>query len=97
MMSKTIPDTILKRKKVGFRVPFNEWFRGIFRDLLYDMLSSDRSQVARVCCKCVLDRLLDEHVSGRQNHERILWTLVNLEMFFRIYKPDDLQILYIGK
>ena len=29
--------------------------------------------------------VLDEHVSGRQNHEKLLWTLLNLELWHRAY------------
>jgi len=33
----------------------------------------------------VLDRLLDEHLAVRRNHEEILWTLLNLEIWHRTY------------
>src|SRR4029078_6243328 len=37
---KLLPQRILKRPKVGFRVPVNEWFRGSMRGFLMDHLSS---------------------------------------------------------
>ena len=33
-MRKVLPPEILHRKKVGFRVPFGQWFRGPYRDLV---------------------------------------------------------------
>jgi asparagine synthase (glutamine-hydrolysing) len=31
----------------------------------------------------VLDRVLDQHLAGRRNHETLLWTLLNLEIWHR--------------
>jgi asparagine synthase (glutamine-hydrolysing) len=93
-MRSALPPHILARKKIGFRVPFNEWFRGPYRDLLRDMLTSDQSTVARLCRHSVLRRLTDEHIAGKQNHEKILWSLTNLEMFLRTFKLDGLESVY---
>src|SRR5882762_8080993 len=40
---KLIPERILTRPKVGFRVPVNEWFRAEMRDCLLDHLQSAAS------------------------------------------------------
>jgi asparagine synthase (glutamine-hydrolysing) len=82
-----LPQEILHRRKIGFRVPFHAWFRGSYRDVLRDMLTSESSQVARICDASSLAGYLNEHLEGRHNHERILWTLVNLEMFLRTFRP----------
>jgi asparagine synthase (glutamine-hydrolysing) len=93
-MAKALPPAILSRRKIGFRVPFNEWFRGPYRDFVRDMLASGASDVARTCDRKVVQRLVDEHLSGRDNHERILWSLINLEMFLRTFKPSGLDAVY---
>lgn len=92
-MDKVLAPTVLGRRKIGFRVPFNEWFRNQYRDHVRDMLTSDHSQVARICNDKLVHRLVHEHLAGRQNHERILWSLVNLEMFLRAFKPSGLGAL----
>ncbi|HEY4216034.1 MAG TPA: asparagine synthase (glutamine-hydrolyzing) [Gemmatimonadaceae bacterium] len=84
-MDRVLPKKIIARKKVGFRVPFNAWFRGPQRDLLKDHLVSSDSRVAGLCNRGVLRQLVDDHVDGRQNNEKILWSLVNLDMFLRIF------------
>ena len=33
----------------------------------------------------VLDGMLADHLSGRQNGEKVLWTLLNLEIWHRHY------------
>jgi asparagine synthase (glutamine-hydrolysing) len=90
-MEKLLPSGILQRKKVGFRVPFGRWVRGPYRDFARDMLDSDGSRLAQMCNRAKLRSLLAEHVEGRQNHERILWSLINLEIFLRVFKPSQVE------
>jgi asparagine synthase (glutamine-hydrolysing) len=86
-MPGRIPASILTRKKVGFRVPVDAWFRGAHRDTLLDLLRSRGSETRRLCVPAALDALIDAHLDGRQNHEKILWSLANLEMFMRAFAP----------
>jgi asparagine synthase (glutamine-hydrolysing) len=85
-MDKILPAEIVRRKKIGFRVPVGEWFKGPYREFLQDMLLSETSRVARMISSFKLRRLATEHLSGRQNHERILWSLINLEIFLRTFR-----------
>jgi len=81
-----IPKRIRRRPKVGFRVPVNEWFRGEMREFLLDHLRGGASLTRAYYNAAVLDRVLDEHLKGRQNHEKLLWTLLNLEIWHRTYQ-----------
>jgi asparagine synthase (glutamine-hydrolysing) len=80
-----LPDRILSRPKVGFRVPVNEWFRGEMRDYLLDHLQGAASVTRRYYDAAALDRILAEHLKRRQNHEKLLWSLLNLEIWHRQY------------
>jgi asparagine synthase (glutamine-hydrolysing) len=80
-----LPERILKRPKVGFRVPVNEWFRGEMRDYLLDHLQSASSITRQYYDEEVLDGVLGEHLNGRHNHEKLLWALLNLEIWHRIH------------
>jgi asparagine synthase (glutamine-hydrolysing) len=55
------------------------------RDYLFDHLTGTDSRTARYYSKPVLLRLLKEHVVGQQNHEKLLWCLLNLEIWHRQY------------
>ncbi len=85
-MKDILPREILRRPKVGFRVPVNEWFRGPMRSFIRDHIDSPRSISREICDRTQIERLLVEHESGRQNHEKLLWTLVNLELFQERYR-----------
>ncbi len=80
-----LPERILSRPKVGFRVPVNEWFRGAMRDYLLDHLQGGFSMTRTYCDARVLDKVLADHLNGRQNHEKLLWSLLNLEIWHRQY------------
>jgi asparagine synthase (glutamine-hydrolysing) len=87
-MQGIVPDSILNRPKNGFRVPINEWFRGSKNGVMRDLLTSDQSKIRTFLSKPVLDRIVNEHIEGRVNNERLLWSLCNLEQFIRVYKPE---------
>src|SRR5258706_6178303 len=84
-MKDILPKEILRRPKVGFRVPVNEWFRGPMRGFIRDHIGSVRSLTRELCDRGQIEKLMVEHESGRQNHEKLLWTLVNLELFQKRY------------
>jgi asparagine synthase (glutamine-hydrolysing) len=84
-MKRMLPNSILNRPKVGLRVPVNEWFRGSMKDYLRDHLLGSDSKTLEYFHKLVLERLLSEHINGRQNHEKVLWSLLNLELWHRQY------------
>jgi asparagine synthase (glutamine-hydrolysing) len=78
-----IPAKILERPKVGFRVPVNKWFQGPMKDYLLDHLRGESSKTRGYYDAKVLDGMVDEHIEGRQNHEKLLWALLNLEIWHR--------------
>ncbi len=80
-----LPERILTRPKVGFRVPVNKWFRGPMRDFLLGHLQGAASMTRAYYDAKVLDGMLADHLSGKQNREKVLWTLLNLEIWHRHY------------
>lgn len=85
-MKRLLPASILERPKVGFRVPVNEWFRTSMREYLMDHLSGPDSRTRSYYHPAVLNRILEDHAHGRQNHEKLLWCLLNLEIWQREYR-----------
>jgi asparagine synthase (glutamine-hydrolysing) len=55
------------------------------RDFVFDHLRGPGSRTRAYYDERVLDRTLDEHVHGRQNHEKLIWALLNLEIWHRRY------------
>jgi len=84
-MKSIVPQEILERPKVGFRVPVNEWFQTSMKDYLYDHLTGSSSITNQYYNKNALEKVLGDHVCGRQNHEKLLWCLLNLEIWHQQY------------
>ena len=82
-----LPDEVVDRKKTGFRVPLDEWFRGDLRDSVHERLTDSGSFVAQTLDTTEVGRILERHESGRSNEESPIWTLMCLdvwhETFFR--------------
>ena len=72
-----LPPLVAGRGKTGFGVPLAAWFRGDLRELAGDLLLGDGGWFERRA----VERLLDEHASGRADHGHKLWTLVMLELW----------------
>jgi len=87
-MKDILPARILTRRKNGFRAPFAEWMRGSHRETLLDLLASGESTTRRLLDRKALDTLVTSHLDGRADNSRVLWSLMNLEKFIRVYKPD---------
>jgi asparagine synthase (glutamine-hydrolysing) len=86
-MKRILPDSILNRPKVGFRVPVNVWFQGPMRDYLFEHLIGAGSITAGYYNRAALLMMLSEHMTGKRNHEKLLWSLLNLEIWHKQYTP----------
>ena len=77
-----LPPGIAARRKSGFGVPLDRWFRQELRPAAEDLLlSPDRGLFRRP----ELERLLREHAGGRADHGHRLWCLCMLELWQRTY------------
>ena len=75
-------------RKAGFRIPVGDMMRGEGRDLLVEHLRGPRSLTRAYYQPEILDRMLDEHLAAKRNHEDQLWTLLNLEIWHRTYRQS---------
>ncbi len=80
-----LPDRILDRSKKGFGIPVAEWFRGPLREQLLSVLSPERVKREGFFEPSVVRRLIDEHLDGRRDNRKQLWTLFAFEMWLEGY------------
>jgi len=70
---------ILDRKKQGFAVPLNRWFREDLRELTHDALFSSNDGILNTR---FLNKVWDQHQKGRYDRSAHLWSL----LMFRKWK-----------
>ncbi len=72
----SLPRAITRRGKKGFGLPVAHWLRGPLRELLLDTLGSGGAAKTGWLKQKVVDGLLDDHLSGRRDRRKLLWTLL---------------------
>ncbi len=82
---KYLPETIIHRAKIGFRLPLTQWFRGQLRDMCYDRICATSGLPAQCLNKTQLQRLLDDHTSGRKDNWLQIWTLLGLSIWSDLF------------
>lgn len=83
--AKVLPDRILKRKKMGFSIPIDRWFRTDLKEFSEEILLHDRRNVDSFFNRSFLKHLLDSHASGENNHGTLLWLLLNFVLWHRMF------------
>ena len=76
---------MLARKKAGFNCPIGAWLRGEIKELAYDTLLSPAARQRGLFRPDRVRALLDEHVAGRRDHQKALWAMLMLELWFRMW------------
>jgi asparagine synthase (glutamine-hydrolysing) len=78
-MRDVVPATILTRKKEGFSIPMKNWLRRELQPLMRSLLSPERISARGLFAPSEIDRLIDAHVAGRENHAHTLFPLMVFE------------------
>jgi asparagine synthase (glutamine-hydrolysing) len=87
-----LPSTVIDRRKVGFRVPLDAWFRAGLRPMMRDLLLSSDAVVQDVMDGAVVKRLITDHERGRRNEEIRIWTLLSFEVWARCYLRQSASV-----
>ncbi|HTA31308.1 MAG TPA: asparagine synthase (glutamine-hydrolyzing) [Candidatus Cybelea sp.] len=84
-MRKKLPPEILGRGKKGFGIPVAKWFREDLREPLLDLLSESRIRRQGIFNPAEITRLVDEHLHGKKDNRKQLWTLFLFELWAEHY------------
>ena len=81
-----LPHEVLFRKKMGFAVPLGLWFRGSLKERTVATVCGDRLKQCGLFAPEGLERLVNEHQSGKRDWTAALWALM---MFDGFLKSDE--------
>ena len=80
-----LPDEIVNRKKRGFEVDVDGWFRNSLSKKLDETLLDKSSQMYDLMRYDAVESLVQEHKQGKKNNSKILFSLVVYEEWNRTF------------
>lgn len=89
---KYLPETIVHRRKVGFRLPLTQWFRGQLRDLCYDRICTREGLLMQLFDGAELRKVLDDHCSDRKDNWLQIWSLLGLSIWSDVFCNHPVSI-----
>jgi asparagine synthase (glutamine-hydrolysing) len=84
-----VPPQILTRRKMGFPVPVGRWLRGSFAALVDEFVRGPRAASRALFEPQFVRGLAEQHRSGQIEHGSRLWSLINLEIWQRIFVDGE--------
>ncbi|HMF96534.1 MAG TPA: asparagine synthase (glutamine-hydrolyzing) [Vicinamibacterales bacterium] len=84
-MKGVLADGILKRPKMGFPVPFASWTRGRWNAVATDVLLDRRTRERGIIDPRAVETLLRGHAAGTTDGGDRIWSLLNLELWYRTF------------
>jgi len=79
-----LPHEVIYRKKMGFGVPTDHWFRNELKEMAYDTLLSQRAIERGYFNRAYIQSMLDRHQAG-ENWQYHIWNLLMLEMWHLMF------------
>lgn len=89
VMSRYLPGEITGAQKQGFSAPDASWFKGESIDYVQRILVDGDAHIYGVLDRKAVRRILEEHMSGRENRRLFIWSLLNLEHWLRHTLDQD--------
>ncbi|MBI5574857.1 MAG: asparagine synthase (glutamine-hydrolyzing) [Deltaproteobacteria bacterium] len=85
VLYRLVPKELIDRPKMGFGIPVNRWLRNELKPLLEEYLGEDRVRREGFLLPEGVSRVVEEHLSGRQDHQYRLWALLVFAMWRERY------------
>ena len=82
-VSGLVPDEIIHRKKHGFHVPIDKWFRKELKNYCSEILSDDNLKHHGIFDSNYIERLIKIHLEGKENLGHHLWSLMVFNLWYQ--------------
>jgi asparagine synthase (glutamine-hydrolysing) len=84
-VARWLPDTIVSRTKRGFDTPIDQWFRTEVSGSVRRLIAAADAACGRYFDTTAIGVLIDDHISGRQDHRRQIFSLLMFELWHRTF------------
>ena len=84
-MQRILPDSVLRKKKMGFNPPLPEWINRELKPMIGELLSPAAVARRGMFRPEAVERLLKEHFRGGRDNAIKIWGLLMLEVWHQMY------------
>ena len=81
-ISSIVPKEVINHRKQGFVGPTASWMKTDLKQLILDTLTKKQLDKHGYLRHDTVSRILDEHFSGKQLHDKLIWSLVIFQKWF---------------
>lgn len=85
LMEDKLPKHIVYRKKKGFGMPLARWLKNELKDFCEEILSENKIKSQNLFNYRYIERLKNEHFSGKRDHRKKIWTLMVFSLWHNKY------------
>ena len=84
-----LPLQIIERGKEGFSIPIKNWIKNEIKPIMLDSLSEKNVREKGYFDPQFVNRLVDEHLQGKENHSHRIWALMVFHMWYDLYMKNS--------
>ncbi len=88
-MQPLLPPGAAGRRKQGFTPPDGSWYKNENRAAVEELVLGERAKGRGLFEPKALRVILDDHMAGRRNHRFLIWSLMSLEWWQRIFIDQE--------
>lgn len=83
-----LPKDVITHRKQGFVGPMTSWLRNDLRQFVLETLSPANLAKHDLLNKDSVTTILDEHFTGREIHDTLIWSMIVFQTWYNIYIYD---------
>lgn len=80
-----LPKDIVYKRKQGFNIPQNKWFKSILKDFIYETILSKSLMTRNIFDQTKLKKYLDDYYQTNLNYDNNIFALVMLSLWVKKY------------
>jgi asparagine synthase (glutamine-hydrolysing) len=84
-MHDFLPPEIMTHRKQGFVGPMTQWLKTDLKPYVLNTLSREKLKKHDLLNSQTVEKVLEEHFSGREIHDTLIWAMVLFQRWYDIY------------
>jgi len=86
-VSGLLPPEVINHRKQGFVGPMSNWLKTDMKAFVLETLSDGNLSRHGLINKKTIDRVVNEHITGKEIHDKTIWSLIVFQRWFELYAP----------